>query len=177
MLKYICSEIVHLALVLFFRVRQAMAEGVPVIDVDGTYLERKRQRLMSSNVAVAPLSTPSFPLHGWEEVKDDSVESITNKMPSVSPSTLYTYLAEGVGNAKGSQAFQALKRGYIHWASGRINKLEVHNRHPVYTFVRCSIIPSMRSETYLVKLMLKKQAINSQILGSVHQASCECAAG
>ncbi len=154
-----------------------MAEKVPVVDVDGTYLEKKRQRLLLSNIAVAPLSTPSYPLHGWTEVNDDSTQRIVKDMPSLSPSTLYTYLAEGVGNAKGSQAFRALKRGYIHWASGRINKLEVHIRHPVYTFVRCSIIPSMRSGTYIVKLMLKKQALRSQIVGNVHQASCECAAG
>lgn len=164
--------------------RLGVAEKIPVVDVDGTYLEKKkRQRYLSSNIAVTPLSTPSYPLHGWTEVKDNNTQTIVKDMPSVSPSTLYTYLAEGVGNAKGSQAFRAfrafraLKRDYIHWASGRIQKFEVHTRHPVYTFVRCSIIPSMRSGTYLVKLMLKKEALSSQIVGSIHQASCQCAAG
>ena len=68
-------------------------------------------------------------------------------MPSVSPTTLYIYLAEGVGNAKVSQAFRALKRGYIHWASGRLSKI------------------------------LKKVRVGDQVIGSVCQASCECAAG
>lgn len=154
-----------------------MSKKVPVVDVDGTYLEKKRQRLMSSNITVAPLPTPYFPLHGWIEVKDKNAQSAAKDMPSVSPSTLYTYLAEGVGNAKGSQAFRALKRGYIHWASGRINKLELHTLHPLYTFLWCWIIPSMKPGTYLVKLILKKQTFGSQVTGSVHQASCECAAG
>ena len=164
-------------MIFIFRVRLAKSEKVPVVDVDGTYLEKKCQKLLSSNIAVAPLLTPSFPLHGWTEVNDDNAQSITTDMPAVSPSTLYTYLAEGVGNAKGTLAFRALKRGYIHWASGRLSKLEVQTRHPVYTFVRCSVIPSMRSGTYLVKLMLKKQTVASQIVGNIHQASCECAAG
>ena len=89
----------------------------------------------------------------------------------------YYYLAEGVGNAKGSNAFRALKRGYVHWASGRLSKLEVQTRHPNFTFVRCSMIPSMRTGTYTVKIMLEKRTIGSQIVASIHQASCQCAAG
>ena len=34
-----------------------------------------------------------------------------------------------------SMAFQALKKGYVHWASGRINKLEIQMRRPNFAFV------------------------------------------
>ena len=148
-----------------------------MIYVDGTYLERKRLRLLSSNTPVAPLPCPRFPLHGWQTIQNSSAQEVAKEMPSISQSTLYTYLAEGVGNAKGSMAFRALKRGYIHWASGRLNKIEFHTCHPHYTFVRCSVIPSMRTGTYTVKLILKRHIIGDQVVGTVHQASCECAAG
>ena len=45
----------------FHRIRKAKAENVGVINVDGTYLERKRQKLLSSNINVAPL--PYHPFH------------------------------------------------------------------------------------------------------------------
>ena len=48
-----------------FRVRNAKAEGFMVVDVDGTYLERKRQSLLFSNVHCASLPLPNFPVHGW----------------------------------------------------------------------------------------------------------------
>ena len=118
-----------------------------------------------------------FQFQGWRSIKEDNACDIAKDMPSVSPTTLYTYLAEGVGNAKVSQAFRALKRGYIHWASGRLSKLEVHTLHPVYSFIRASIVPSMRTGTYLVKIILKKLRVGDQVIGSVCQASCECAAG
>ena len=98
-------------------------------------------------------------------------------MPCVLPTTLYTYLAEGVGNEKGALAFRALKRGYVHWASGRLVKLEVHNLNPLYTFVRSSVLPSMRAGIYTVKVMLKKEMIRDQSIASITEASCECVAG
>ena len=56
---------------------------------------------------------------------EKSSQDVTKEMPILSHSTMYTYLAEGVGNAKGSLSFRSLKRGYIHWASGRV-KIEIH---------------------------------------------------
>lgn len=148
-----------------------------MFDVDGTYMERKRQKLLSSNINVAPLPYPSFPLEGWQAVEECNAEHIAKQLPSISNTTLYTYLAEGVGNTKGSLAFRALKRGYVHWASGRMKKLEVQTRHPNFTFVRSTMIPSMRSGTYSVKLLLKKHTVQGQVIGEVCQASCQCAAG
>ena len=95
----------------------------------------------------------------------------------MSHTKLYTYMAEGVGNTKGSSAFRALKRGYVHWASGRMKKLEVQTRHPSFTFVHSTVIPSMRSGTCSVKLLLENRTVQGQVIGEVCQASCECAAG
>lgn len=159
------------------RIRSAKTEGVSVVDVDGTYLERKRQSLLSANVNVAPLPIPNFPLHGWESIDGSNVDVIAKQLPCVLPTSLYTYLAEGVGNSRGSMAFRALKRGYVHWASGRVSKVEVHTRHPHFAFVRSTVIPSMRSGSYVVKLLLKKRMLRNAVMGDVRMASCECAAG
>ena len=158
--------------------RQVKLEGTNVIDVDGTYLERKRQKLLSQNSSVAPLQCPDFPMIGWKVITlSDHPQEMPAEMPSISQSTLYTYLAEGMGNAKGSMAFRALKQGYKHYASGRLSKLEIQALHPGYAFVRSSMIPSMRSGMYRVKLILKKQLVHEKLVGSIHAATCECAAG
>ena len=158
------------------RVRKMKSEGAKVIDVDGTYLERKHQKL-SQHSSVAPLPCPGFPMIGWKLITLDKPREMSADMPSISQSTLYTYLAEGVGNVKGSMAFRALKQGYKHYASGRLNKLEIQTLHPGYAFVRSSVIPSMRSGMYKVKLVLQKRLINEKLVGSIHEATCECAAG
>ena len=162
---------------LCFRVRQSKIDKASVLDIDGTYLERKRQKLLSSNVRVASLPRPAFPLTGWQTVDEKSSEEVTKEMPIITQSTMYTYLAEGVGNAKGSLSFRSLKRGYIHWASGRVKKIEIQTRNPNYAFVRCTMIPSMRSGTYTVKVMLKKQSVLDSVIGKIEKASCDCAAG
>ena len=163
--------------ILNFRVRKAQAENAAVIDVDGTYLEHKRQQLLASQVAVAPLQRPPHPPCGWQTLSDDNRERLALQMPCVLPTTLYAYLAEGVGNAKGAMAFRALRKGYIHWQSGRLSKIEVHTFHPSYVFVKCITIPSMRAGTYTVKVTLKKEMIRDQPIASIVEASCQCAAG
>ena len=149
-------------------------EGTQAVDVDGTYLERKRQKLLSQHSSVALLPHPSFPTVGWKLITLDQQQEMPAEMPSVSQSTLYTYLAEGVGNVRGSMAFRALKQGYKHYASGRLSKLEIH---PEYAFVRSSIVPSMKSGVYKVKLILQKQLLNEKLVGSIFEATYECAAG
>lgn len=95
----------------------------------------------------------------------------------MSPSVLYTYLAEGVGNTQGKKAFRALKRGYVHYASNRIYKIEIQNRHSNYSFLRMSTHPSMRPGTYKVTMVLKKDYIRGKCMGRVLEAHCQCAAG
>ena len=53
--------------------------------------------------------------------------------------TLYFYLAEGVGKSGGGSAFRALSRGYVHWASGQMEKLEINVQNPMFCHVRCTL--------------------------------------
>ena len=43
---------------------------------------------------------------------------------------VYTYLAGNVGQAGDEGAFRALARGYTHWASGRLQQLQVNTNNP-----------------------------------------------
>ena len=87
---------------------------------------------------------------------------------------MYTYLAGHVRRCSNSEgAFRALKRGYTHWASGRLEKIEVNTNHPGYCHVRSTTTPSMKPGMYKVYLLLKHDGP----LTSVLQATCQCAAG
>ena len=46
------------------RIREAKKEGVPVIDVDGSYLARKIQKPQDSGVNTAPFDLSSIPPAG-----------------------------------------------------------------------------------------------------------------
>ena len=51
-------------------------------------------------------------------------------------------------------------------------------RHAQYVFVCSSMIPSMKSGLYKVNTVLKKKRLKiEKIVGDVHEAKCECAAG
>lgn len=87
---------------------------------------------------------------------------------------VYTYLAGHVGRKSNSVgAFRALKRGYAHWASGRLEKIEVNDNNPKYVHIRSTMKASMKSVAYNVYLLLK---CDGQ-LTSVIEATCQCAAG
>ena len=43
-----------------------------IVDVDGSYLYRKEQRLISQGVSTLPLPIPAVPLRGWEVVSADN---------------------------------------------------------------------------------------------------------
>ena len=86
---------------------------------------------------------------------------------------LYTNLADGCGKSSSHGAFRALQRGFIHWASGRLDHLEINHKHPFYCHVRCTMVPSMRPGMYHVYLLLKKTGE----VARVEKATCECAAG
>ena len=69
---------------------------------------------------------------------------------------VYTYLAGHARRCSNSEGpFRALKRGYTHWASGRLKKIEVNTNHPGYCHVRSTTTPSMKSGMYKVYLLLK----------------------
>ena len=93
--------------------------------------------------------------------------------PYLHAGTLYSYLAEGVGKSGGEGAFRALSRGYVHWASGRMEKLEINIQNPMFCHVRCAMKPSMKSGSYKVYVLLERDGI----FGQVKSATCGCAAG
>ena len=86
---------------------------------------------------------------------------------------LYTYLANGCGRSESHGAFRALQRGYVHWASGRLNRLEINHRHPEYCHVKCTMTPSMKAGSYKVYILLGMEGN----LATIKKATCECAAG
>ena len=145
-----------------------------VIDVDGSCLPQKQEALAAVGVSCAPLPPPSQPPQGWTYVSEANQHSIAEHIPKVYPSTLYQYLAEGVGNISGQGAFRALSRGYVHWASGRMDRLQVNYNNPNYCFVRCQMRPSMKPGFYTVDLLLKREAGGN---ASIFRATCQCAAG
>ncbi len=111
------------------------------------------------------ISLPVFPLSGWRTISAGTDTLLEADFPSVSHGTLYTYLAEGVGNVLGKRAFRALTR---------VKSIEVQNESMSY---RSSMIPFMKPGQYKVRLMLKKEYVQQECVGKVVQASCDCAAG
>lgn len=76
-----------------------------------------------------------------------------------------------------AKTFRALKRGYIHFSSGRVSNVEVQNRNQTYTFIKSSMIQSMKTGMYKVAMVLKKEFIGQECVGSIVGATCDCAAG
>lgn len=90
------------------------------------------------------------------------------------PGLVYTYLAGHVGcNTSNVGAFRALKQGYISWASGRLERMEVNMNRPNYCHIRTGVKASMRNATYSVYLLV--HSTDYQV--SVERATCPCAAG
>lgn len=123
-----------------------------------------------------PKPIPKPPIQGWHKLSPVN-PFVEPDFPSLSQGTLYTYLAEGVGNTQGKRAFRALKRGYIHFSSGRVSSIEIQNRNSVYCFVRSTMTPSLRTGSNKVTMILKKEFVEQECIGSVVQATCDCAAG
>ena len=85
---------------------------------------------------------------------------------------LYTYLAGYIGHKGDGGACRSLTRGYNHWASGRLDQLEINVNHPEYCHIRCLMKASMKSNTYHIYLLLRHQ----RELATVVSVTCECAA-
>ena len=88
--------------------------------------------------------------------------------------TLYSYLAEGVGHSEGGGAFRALSRGYTHWASGRMEQLQVNVNSTQFCHVKCRMTPSMKPGKYEVYVLLERDTGN---FAKISLATCDCAAG
>ena len=86
---------------------------------------------------------------------------------------MYSYLAGHVGKNSEQGAFSALACGYTHWASGRLEQLEVNVQHPEYCHVRCAPKASMKANVYKVYRLLGRAGEFATIV----PAKCECVAG
>ena len=100
-----------------------------------------------------------------------------NVHDSLSLGVLYAYLAEGVGRSKAAEgAFRALSRGFTHWASGRLEHLEINIKNPSYCHVRSNMKPSMKQGSYDVYFYLnrlkKTWPVSELLLVSVLQGMC-----
>lgn len=130
-------------------------------------------RLEDSGQMVAVMDPPSAPIAGWETVTEANADSMTKKVPRVTTGTVYTYLSAHASQGSGDGMFRALTRGYTHWASGRIDRVEVNIQHPQYCHVQSVMKPSMKPGSYRVWVLLKRTGPFANIQG----ATCECAAG
>ena len=67
-----------------------MKQKLEIVDVDGSYLYRKEQQLISQGVNTLPLSVPSAPITGWEVVSADNYKE--KDVPRVMPGKLIVIL-------------------------------------------------------------------------------------
>ena len=66
------------------RICKANSDNLPVVDVDGSYLERKHKQMMDAGMTVAPLGAPTgTPLAGWEVMTEGNVKDTAKKLPRV----------------------------------------------------------------------------------------------
>ena len=113
------------------RIHEAINAGATVVDVDGSYLYKKHKTLTEAGHRLAPLTPPAPPPSGWVTVSSENYLQVAPDLPTVTAGqytikrisalslytgVVYTYLAGHVGRSGDEGAFQALTRGYIHWA-------------------------------------------------------------
>ena len=78
---------------------------------------------------------------------------------------VYTYLAGHIGHFVEEGDFRALERGYAHWASGRLQELQV-NANQFFCHVKCTTSPSMKGGIYKVYMLPWKRGRCSYYLFS-----------
>ncbi len=134
-------------------------------------------------------SIPSPPISGWTAVTAHNFQELADSIPHVSRGNfflvcllllsyatglVYTYLAGYVGHIGNQGAFHALSRGYTHWASGRVEELQVNMNNPLCCDVNSKMkLPSMKAGVYNTYMLLGCEGD----LACVKLATCECAAG
>ena len=101
--------------------------------------------------------------------------TMAKRIPCVTAGTIYAYLSSRVGHESGEGTFRALTRGYTHWASGRIDHLDINTQHPEYCHIQSVMKPSVKPGGYHVWLLLGRDGP----FASIQHATCicECAAG
>ena len=54
-----------------------------VVDVDGSYLYRKYQNVVTSGISASDPGIPAVPLTGWEEITEVNYKEVAKKIPKV----------------------------------------------------------------------------------------------
>jgi len=96
-----------------------------------------------------------------------------SQLSHVCTGVVYGYLSKGAGKSKETGAFRALSRGFQHWSSGRIERIQVNLKHPQFCHVKSHVQPSMKQGMYEVYVLLRVAGE----CGEVASATCDCAAG
>ena len=86
----LATLIVILCTIISCRIRETQKSQKEVVDVDGSYLYRKHQLLLSKDKTVAPLSLPAIPLSGWEQVDKGNYTLMAKKIPCLTPGMLHS---------------------------------------------------------------------------------------
>ena len=68
------------------RIREAVQANIPIIDVDGSYLYRKRLRLGTGSTGT-PTTLPPLPIAGCESVSAENATEMSVKIPHVTQGT------------------------------------------------------------------------------------------
>ena len=79
-------------MVMVCMIHEAKQSGDEVVDVDGSYLWRKYQRVSESGVSVFPVGAPSPPLTGWESVTEANHKDYADKIPQVTAGLNVNYI-------------------------------------------------------------------------------------
>ena len=53
------------------------------MDVDGSYVYRKYQQMVSSGIAASDPGPPPLPLTGWEQILETNYKDMAKKIPKV----------------------------------------------------------------------------------------------
>ena len=75
-----------------FRIAEAKAKQEKIVDVDGSYLYLKQQKLVSSGVSVAPVSHSTSPILGWETVNAANYKEYSSKILIVTQGLLILHI-------------------------------------------------------------------------------------
>ena len=71
------------------RIRDAMKQGAKVVDIDGSYLAQKHEKLRLSGMQLAPLGMPPPPPTGWVTVDTSNYQDLAKKIPRMSPGNIH----------------------------------------------------------------------------------------
>ena len=74
----------YLQLYCVWWIHKAISDKLPVVGVDGSYLERTHKQMMDAGMLVAPLGAPTgTPLASWEVIAEVNVKDLVKKLPRV----------------------------------------------------------------------------------------------